>query len=221
MLLGVGHGVAVDWWSFGTLVYEMLSGCPPFYSRSLPHMYRAILSAELQFGPHVSRRARRLLQGLLMRDPRRRLGASGSAALRRHAFFAPLDMRRVLARSYTPAFRPTLQGASPSARALDVSNFDERFTAEDPHCDEVPAPAAPTAAPAPPPAPPPPHERATAGSSAPPSESSSARASFVEADAHGAFAAWTYAAADARSSPVHEIGASERAAVREPTRSTG
>ena len=30
-----GHGKAVDWWSFGTLVYEMICGLPPFYDTNV------------------------------------------------------------------------------------------------------------------------------------------------------------------------------------------
>ena len=130
VLLGTGHGVAVDWWSFGTLLFEMLSGCPPFYSRNLRAMYRAILTAELRFGPHVSRAAKVLLQGLLTRDPLRRLGAKGAAQVRKAAFFRPLDFRKVYNRRYTPPFVPTRIGASPSAQALDTSNFDVLFTEE-------------------------------------------------------------------------------------------
>lgn len=28
-----GHGKATDWWSFGAIIYEMLIGLPPFYSK--------------------------------------------------------------------------------------------------------------------------------------------------------------------------------------------
>ena len=33
-----GHGKAVDWWSFGTLVYEMICGLPPFYDTNVQRM---------------------------------------------------------------------------------------------------------------------------------------------------------------------------------------
>ena len=48
VLLGTGHGIAVDWWSFGTLIYETLAGAPPFYSRNLHEMYRKILCGDLR-----------------------------------------------------------------------------------------------------------------------------------------------------------------------------
>ena len=43
------YGKAVDWWSFGTLLYEMIGGLPPFYDRNRERMYRKILGAELRF----------------------------------------------------------------------------------------------------------------------------------------------------------------------------
>lgn len=33
VILKIGHGAPVDWWAFGTLIYEMLSGGPPFYNK--------------------------------------------------------------------------------------------------------------------------------------------------------------------------------------------
>jgi serine/threonine protein kinase len=44
-----GYGKAVDWWSYGTLLYEMLTGLPPFYSEDVQQMYNKIMTASLQF----------------------------------------------------------------------------------------------------------------------------------------------------------------------------
>jgi len=32
VLLKLGHGKAVDWWTIGCIVFEMLTGLPPYYS---------------------------------------------------------------------------------------------------------------------------------------------------------------------------------------------
>jgi serine/threonine protein kinase len=44
-----GHGKAVDWWSLGTLMYEMLVGLPPFYDKNMKKMYDKILHQEIAF----------------------------------------------------------------------------------------------------------------------------------------------------------------------------
>ena len=42
ILLKVGHGKAVDWWTLGSLIYEMLTGLPPFYTQDREKLFEAI-----------------------------------------------------------------------------------------------------------------------------------------------------------------------------------
>lgn len=32
VLLKIGHGKPVDWWTLGCIIYEMITGLPPYYS---------------------------------------------------------------------------------------------------------------------------------------------------------------------------------------------
>jgi serine/threonine protein kinase len=48
LLGGKGYGKEVDWWSFGTLLYEMLTGQPPFVNDDREVMYSKIMNEKLQ-----------------------------------------------------------------------------------------------------------------------------------------------------------------------------
>jgi serine/threonine protein kinase len=43
IIMGEGQTKVVDWWSLGALLYEMLSGAPPFYSKNRKKMLSNIL----------------------------------------------------------------------------------------------------------------------------------------------------------------------------------
>eukprot|EP00494_Astrolonche_serrata_P031107 UN31376 len=60
-----GHGKAVDWWSFGTLLYEMMTGLPPFYNMNLNLMYEKILHAPIPLPKFLLKQAQSLFLGLL------------------------------------------------------------------------------------------------------------------------------------------------------------
>ena len=54
VLEGVPYGRAVDWWSVGTLLYEMIGGFPPFYDKNRKIMFSKILNSKLRFSVSFS-----------------------------------------------------------------------------------------------------------------------------------------------------------------------
>lgn len=113
----------VDWWTIGTLLYEMLAGLPPFYDEDTQEMYQKIIHMPLTFTEEIKPTARTLIAGLLQRDPEKRLGRKGVHEIKNHPFFAELNWEDLQAKRIKPAWKPKLSGA------LDTSNFDAEFTA--------------------------------------------------------------------------------------------
>ncbi|KAL4258074.1 hypothetical protein AB1N83_011343 [Pleurotus pulmonarius] len=126
LLESQGYTKTVDWWTLGVLLYEMMTGLPPFYDENVNTMYQRILTDPLNFPPDMPSEARSVMTGLLQRDPTKRLGANGGEEIKRHPFFAKyIDWNRLMAKKIQPPFKPSVESV------LDVANFDPDFTNEE------------------------------------------------------------------------------------------
>lgn len=125
LLLNQGYTRSVDWWTLGTLLYEMLTGLPPFYDDDVPSMYKKILQNPLRFPAFLEGTdAQDLLIKLLQKDPSLRLDEASE--IKSHPFFKDIDWNKLLNKSYLPPFKPNVENL------LDTSNFDPDFTNEKP-----------------------------------------------------------------------------------------
>lgn len=68
------HNRCLDFYHLGALLYEILCGLPPFFSEDRQLMYKDIVSSPLQIPTSLSENCRKLLRGLLEKDPVKRLG---------------------------------------------------------------------------------------------------------------------------------------------------
>lgn len=122
------YGRAVDWWGVGVVMYEMMCGRLPFYSRDHEVLFELILVEEIKFPARLSDVAKSLLSGLLTKDPDKRLGGGQGDAeeVKKHVFFEPINWDDLYNRQVEPPFKPEIKDAT------DVSYFDTDFTSENP-----------------------------------------------------------------------------------------
>jgi protein-serine/threonine kinase len=92
METGDGHGSAVDWWTFGIFLYELLFGKTPFRGPGNRATLFNVVGQPLKFPESatglVSFAARDLIRGLLVKEPLHRLASKrGAAEIKAHPFF--------------------------------------------------------------------------------------------------------------------------------------
>jgi serine/threonine protein kinase len=82
MLTKSGHSFSIDFYCLGALLYELVTGLPPYYSTNTDALYESILKSPVEFPaePQLSPNIKSLLSQLLIKDPERRLGSTGGVS---------------------------------------------------------------------------------------------------------------------------------------------
>jgi protein kinase X len=117
VILSKGHDKAVDWWSLGVLIYEMLSGKPPFHGEHTFEIFEKILSAKVDMPAYFHPEAKDLIEKLLVVDVAKRLGGTrggGADEVMAHPWFAGIDWEALHKRQLRAPINPGITGEGDS-----------------------------------------------------------------------------------------------------------
>ena len=121
VLLNMGHGKGVDWWTLGILIYEMLSGDPPFVNEDPVGIYKKILACKVKFSRNYDDYAKSLTKKLLTADLTKRYGCMkrGASDVKNCRWFADMNWEALLKKQMDAPIKPELSSKT------DTSNFEE------------------------------------------------------------------------------------------------
>jgi len=112
IIRGEGHGSAVDWWTLGIFLYELLHGTTPFKGAGNRATLCNVIEQPLRFPSDfggaaggASAVARDLIRGLLVKEPQKRIAFTrGATEIKQHPFFEGVNW--ALVRSMGPPSVP-------------------------------------------------------------------------------------------------------------------
>ena len=132
ILLNKGHGKAVDWWTFGILLYEMLVGIDPFNDEDPMKIYQKILKGKIKFPSNFSKSAKSLIKHLLVADLSKRYGnmKNGVDDIKNHRFFKDLDWKLLIERKLKGPYIPKIKNFGDDGNFSEISESNGKAKAK-------------------------------------------------------------------------------------------
>lgn len=123
IIMSKGHDKAVDYWSFGVLIYEMLVGRSPFYFYGTDQvsLFKRIVMVKYSCPSSVNDEAKDLIKRLLTRRQASRLGnlSRGHLDVKDHPWFEKMNWDKLNNRKLKAPWVPNI------SNPLDSSHFDD------------------------------------------------------------------------------------------------
>ncbi|EPS45915.1 hypothetical protein H072_83 [Dactylellina haptotyla CBS 200.50] len=125
VLEGKHYGFEVDWWSLGALLFDLLTGSPPFPGQNNAQILNKINKQKLKLPFYLSPDSKDILTRLLRKEPTKRLGykmPQDLTTIQKHRFFRKIDWKKLERRELEPPISPLITDAS------KAENFSTEFT---------------------------------------------------------------------------------------------
>ncbi|OAA72132.1 serine/threonine-protein kinase PRKX [Cordyceps fumosorosea ARSEF 2679] len=123
-----GHTTAVDWWALGILLFEFLTGYPPFWHQNPLEIYKQIVEKPITFptDPPISPAAKDIICSFCTVDRSRRLGniSGGAGRVKSHCFFQDLNWDDILQRRTSGPIIPPVRYPG-DAQCFDIYPEDD------------------------------------------------------------------------------------------------
>ncbi|XP_058819148.1 cGMP-dependent protein kinase, isozyme 2 forms cD4/T1/T3A/T3B isoform X2 [Topomyia yanbarensis] len=123
VILNRGHDISADYWSLGVLMFELLTGTPPFTGADPMRTYNIILKGidAIEFPRNITRNATALIKKLCRDNPTERLGyqRGGISEIQKHKWFDGFYWDGLRNRTLPPPILPKVQSV------VDTANFDD------------------------------------------------------------------------------------------------
>ncbi|XP_033608588.1 cGMP-dependent protein kinase, isozyme 2 forms cD4/T1/T3A/T3B isoform X3 [Cryptotermes secundus] len=123
VILNRGHDISADYWSLGVLMFELLTGTPPFTGSDPMKTYNIILKGidAIEFPRNITRNAMALIKKLCRDNPTERLGyqKGGISEIQKHKWFDGFNWEGLINHTLIPPITPKVRNVT------DTSNFDE------------------------------------------------------------------------------------------------
>ena len=111
IILNKGHGMPVDWWTMGILLYEMLVGIDPFSDDDPMMIYQKVIKGKIRFPKEMNKDAKSLIKHLLTADTTKRYGClkNGVRDIINHSFFDGFPWRDFVFVKMKPPYIPNVK----------------------------------------------------------------------------------------------------------------
>ncbi|XP_055539104.1 cGMP-dependent protein kinase, isozyme 2 forms cD4/T1/T3A/T3B isoform X3 [Wyeomyia smithii] len=123
VILNRGHDISADYWSLGVLMFELLTGTPPFTGADPMRTYNIILKGidAIEFPRNITRNASALIKKLCRDNPTERLGyqRGGISEIQKHKWFDGFYWEGLRNRTLPPPILPKVLSV------VDTTNFDD------------------------------------------------------------------------------------------------